>query len=123
MTAKEFYEITNGNYQNALNTMMNDDFIKRMLSKFAQNNAVGELLEAYDNKDFQKVFVAAHSIKGVAGNLALTGLYDKVIPIVEGTRNAEASSSINIDSEINDFRKEYNHLMSQLEIFLRSQFQ
>ena len=52
--------------------------------------------------------------------ISLTGLYNKVIPIVEGTRNAEANSSINIDNEINDFRNEYNHLMTQLEIFLRS---
>ena len=64
MTAKEFYEITKGDYQNALNTMMNDDFIKRMLSKFAQNNAVGELLEAYDNKDYlhgQKLHVKSRN--------------------------------------------------------------
>ena len=51
MTVKEFYEITSGDYQSALNTMMNDDFIKRMLAKFLQNNAVNDLLEAYGSNE------------------------------------------------------------------------
>lgn len=119
MTAKEFYEITKGDYQSALSTMMNDDFIKRMLSKFAANNAVGDLLDGYASKDYQKVFTMAHSLKGVTGNLALKGLYDKVIPIVELTRNPEGKASIDIDNEINDLKNEYAFLMEQLEIFLQ----
>ena len=117
MTVKEFYETTSGDYQSALNTMMNDDFIKRMLAKFLQNNAVNDLLEAYGSKDYEKVFVTAHTLKGVTGNLALISLYNKVIPIVEATRNA--NGSVNIDSEVNDFKNAYLQLKEQLEILLK----
>lgn len=119
MTTKELYEKINGNYQNALNMMMMDDFIKRMLTKFIQSNAASNLFEAYENKDYPAVFAAAHSLKGVTGNLALTSLYDKVVPIVEKTRNATPNSNIDIESEMNDFKNEYQFVIESINDFLK----
>jgi HPt (histidine-containing phosphotransfer) domain-containing protein len=118
MTVKEFYENINGSYQNALSTMMNDDFIKKMLNKFLQTNSITSLFEAYKEKDFQKVFAAGHSLKGVLGNLALDPLYNKVVPIVEKTRNIAPNSRVDLDSEINDFQNEYNLVISELKKLL-----
>lgn len=118
MTVKELYEKIHGNYEHALHTMMMDDFIKRMLTKFTQSDSAANLFEAYDNKDYPAIFAASHSFKGVAGNLALDSLFDKVVPIVEKTRNSSSDSNIDIESEMNDFKNEYQFVMSELKKFL-----
>lgn len=117
MTVKELYNTIHGDYDRAISVMMMDDFIKRMLTKFVQSDSSNELFKAYENKDYQGVFFAAHSIKGVAGNLALTSLFDKIVPIVEGTRDYN-NPSANIDKDIEDYRNEYQFVISQLKQFL-----
>lgn len=118
MTVKELYEKIHGNYQSALSMMMMDDFIKRMLTKFVQSNPGEQLFEAYQRKDYQGVFAASHSLKGVAGNLALTSIFDKAIIIVEKTRNADSNPNIDIEEEMNDFRTEYQFVLNELKNFL-----
>ena len=118
MTVKELYEKIHGNYQNALSTMMMDDFIKRMLTKFLQSDPGTGLLSAYESKDYPAVFAAAHSLKGVAGNLALDSIFNKVVPIVEKTRNASSGDAIDIESEMNDFKNEYQFVTKEIKDFL-----
>ena len=115
MNVKEFYENNHGSYTTALNMMMNDDFIKRMLSKFISSNRSLEMIECYKNKDYKGVFEAGHSLKGVAGNLALTSLYDLVVPIVEKTRNYSNMTSINLDDEIASYQKEYEQIIAAIK--------
>ena len=117
MTVKGLYEKIHGDYQRAISVMMMDDFIKRMLTKFVQSDSSEELFKAYENKDYQGVFAAAHSIKGVVGNLALTSLFDKIVPIVEATRNFD-NPSINIDKEVANYKNEHQFVMSELKKFL-----
>ena len=105
MTVKELYEKIHGNYQNALSMMMMDDFIKRMLTKFVQSNPASNLFKAYEDKDYQAVFAAAHSLKGVVGNLALTPLFEIASIITEATRNG---ATPNIDNEINTLKERYS---------------
>ena len=87
MTVQEFYEIVGGDYKTALGRLMNDDFIKRMLSKFVLKNSFDLMIDGFKNKDVKTLFEAAHSFKGVTGNLALTSLYDKTCVIVEAVRD------------------------------------
>ena len=105
MNVKQFYIDINGNYNDALAIMMNDMFVAKMLKKFMDNNAYEEILSLYKKKDYRALFAASHSLKGVAGNLALTPLYDIASTITEATRN---SDDINLDNEMADFKKIYN---------------
>lgn len=118
MTVKEFYETTHGDYQAALTTMMMDDFIKRMLGKFVQTSAAPAMFEAYEKKDYPAVFAAAHSLKGVTGNLALTSLFNKIVPIVEATRNVDAGTPVDIDEAMKEYKKEYEFIIAQINILL-----
>lgn len=118
MTAKELYDSFGGNYNNALQTMMNDMFISRMLSKFIQNNSYQQIIDGYNNKNFRGVFEGAHSLKGVCGNLALTPLYDKASVICEKTRTLNEGESVNLDLEIEDLTKTYTRIASLINDFL-----
>ena len=105
MNVKQFYIETNGSYENALAIMMNDALISRMLTKFMDNNICEQIVNAYENKDYRALFAAAHSYKGVTGNLALTPLYNISSVLTEATRN---SDDVNLDKEIEELKKLYN---------------
>ena len=112
MTVKELYDSIHGDYSRALQTMMNDAFITRMLTKFVDNNSYKDVIENYNNKDFHGVFTASHSLKGVCGNLSLTPLYEKASIICEKTRNLGEGESVNIDSEIDNLKETYERVIS-----------
>ena len=104
MDVKGFYDIVGGDYDAAKLIMMNDAFIERMLGKFFANNTYKDIIDNYEKKDFKAVFAAAHSFKGVVGNLALTPLFNLASTITEATRNQEAA---NIEKEISELKEKY----------------
>jgi len=104
MDVKRFYQTIGGNYEAALSIMMNDAFITRMLGKFFTNNTYGDVISSYENKDFAALFAASHALKGVAGNLALTPLFEISSVITEACRNGQEP---NLDAEIEECTKRY----------------
>ena len=104
MNVKQFYIDVKGNYENALAIMMNDLFIEKMLTKFIDNNAYEQLISCYEKKDYRSLFAAAHTYKGVTGNLALTPLYEIASYITEATRN---SDDVNLDDKIQELKDQY----------------
>ena len=107
MNVKELYESINGDYQRALSVMMSDSLIERMINKFMANNAYLDMVKAYENKDYASLFPLAHTFKGVAGNLALTELYEIASIITEATRNG---ATPNLDKEIDTLKERYQRL-------------
>ena len=104
MDIKKFYELTGSDYQSALAIMMNDMLIERMIKKFMEHNSYQGIIEAYEANNIKDVFAQAHSLKGVAGNLALTRLFLVASDLTEATRD---KSEANIDSEIEKLKKAY----------------
>ena len=102
MDVKQFYNDTNGDYNDALRRMMNDALIARMIAKFMSSNSISNLISLYENKDYRNVFSSAHTLKGVAGNLSLTPLYEIACTITEATRNSDGA---NLDKEIEDLKR------------------
>ena len=118
MTVKELYESFGGNYSFAIQMMMNDQFIKRMLTKFVQNNSFKDVVDSYEAKNIRGVFDASHSLKGVCGNLALTPLYEKAVVICEKTRLVHENDFIELDLEINELKEAYDLVITSLKSFL-----
>ena len=115
MDVKEFYNGVKGNYQGALSIMMNDMFIARMLTKFMSGNAIDQLVSLYEQKDYRGVFAAAHTLKGVAGNLAITPLYDIASVITEATRNKDDAD---ITKEILELKKIHELIKEQYQKYI-----
>ena len=115
MNVKQFYTDINGSYSDALAIMMNDVFIARMMKKFMENNSYKEIVSLYEQKDYRALFAAAHSYKGVTGNLALTPLYDLASFITEATRN---SDDVNLDKEIQELTRIYSLVESKYQEFI-----
>ena len=67
--------------------MNNEAFYLKLVEKAAGEAAFGKLSDALAAKDLDTAFEAAHSLKGVAGNLSLTPIYDPVAEITELLRS------------------------------------
>ena len=63
--------------------MNNEAFYLRLVNMGLDDANFGKLEEAVRNGDRKAAFEAAHALKGVMGNLALTPLYESVSEITE----------------------------------------
>ena len=63
--------------------MGNEGFYFKLIGKVVEDKSFSCLEEAVAAGDLDKAFDAAHSLKGVLGNLALTPIYQPVFEITE----------------------------------------
>ncbi len=63
--------------------MNNEGMYERFLKKFANETIYDQLASAVEEQDADKAFAAAHTLKGVCGNLSLQGLFEVVNKQVE----------------------------------------
>lgn len=68
-----------------------ESFYLRMLGMLPDDESCAQLGRALDEGNLEDAFRAAHTLKGVAGNLGLKPLYEAVCQIVEPLRRREAS--------------------------------
>ena len=115
MNVKQFYIDTGGSYNDALAIMMNDILIAKMLGKFVSGGSCLQMIELYEQKEYRSLFAAAHSLKGVAGNLALTPLYNLASFITEATRNDDGA---NLDKEINELKNIYELIKEKYQQYI-----
>lgn len=74
MTLTEFYIEVEGSYQDALSRLMNDRLITKFVLKFKNDPSFETLKAALAEDRIDDAFAAAHTLKGVALNLAFTKL-------------------------------------------------
>ena len=100
MSVKEFYVSIGGDYDRALQMLMNDAFITKLLKKFAEGNYYDELRKAREDNDVPHTFAITHTLKGVAGNLSLSPIYEKASAICEATRKKK--DGVDVSKEMDD---------------------
>lgn len=59
---------------------------QRCFLLFMEDENFALLGDALNNKEYQSAFAAAHTLKGVAGNLGLTPIYERICGLVEDLR-------------------------------------
>jgi HPt (histidine-containing phosphotransfer) domain-containing protein len=67
----------------------NEALLERFMRKFQNDPNYKELLEAVEQKDNERAFAAAHTLKGVSGNLSLAALQKQVSDQCECFRAGE----------------------------------
>lgn len=93
MTLEEFYLECGGDYQRMLKTLGSDMLIKKFVLKFLNDTSFSQLSEAISKDDIETAFTAAHTLKGVCGNLAFTKLYNSACEITEYLRAKDLESA------------------------------
>lgn len=108
MNIKAFYEVVDGNYEEALSRLMNDMLIEKFLKKFKENQKLDELEKAIESNDLEKAFMEVHTLKGVALNLALTALASACSHLTEMLRGDNKLSA-----NKNDIENSFSHIKVQ----------
>ncbi|MCH5202582.1 MAG: Hpt domain-containing protein [Oscillospiraceae bacterium] len=93
MTLEEFYLECGGDYQKMIKTLKIDMLIKKFVLKFLNDTSFSLLSEAIAKDDTEAAFTAAHTLKGVCGNLAFTRLYNSACEITEHLRVKDLESA------------------------------
>lgn len=90
MSKKEFFEAAGVDYDAALSRFMgNEGLLTRFLKKFMDDPNFLNLQGAIDKGDVDAAFRAAHTLKGVAGNLSLSELYNHASKIADMLRGGD----------------------------------
>ncbi|WP_125144299.1 Hpt domain-containing protein [Clostridium transplantifaecale] len=84
---REILESYGVDYDNTMTRFLgNETFYLKILGRLPQDNNLAALEDALDKGDLGTAFEAAHTIKGLAGNLGLQSIYEAVSAMVEPLR-------------------------------------
>lgn len=109
MTLTELYQEIGGDYDQALRVMRVEKLMDKHLRRFPDNGVVEGLLAAGESMDPEKLFEAAHAVKGVCSNLGLVNLSEAASEITEEYRpgNARKLSDDEVKAKIESIRRMY----------------
>ena len=117
MTLKELYTMIGGNYDQAVRVMKMDKLIDRYVRKFKNSNVGEALSEAGAAMDGQKLFEAAHAMKGVCGNLGFDDLANAADAITEEFRpgNPRSMSDAEVAERLSAIDAMYKKAVAGIE--------
>ena len=73
--------------------LQNEALMMKFLGRFPAATSCARLREAMERGDVAQAFEAAHTLKGVAGNLSLKRLYEALTPMVEELRAGDLAAA------------------------------
>ena len=76
MNIKECYDKAGANYEDALNRLGSDMLVECFALKFLQDDSFKQLTDGLAEKDGEKAFRGARTLKGVCVNLGFDNLYE-----------------------------------------------
>ena len=86
MTEREFYEKIGGDYQEAIGRLMKDTLIRKFVLRFPADPSFEGLRAALDAENWDEAFTCAHTLKGVALNLAFARLSQTAVALTDALR-------------------------------------
>lgn len=101
------------NIDTALERFMGkEELLVRFLKKFREDNNYALLKEAIADKRYKDAFTAAHTLKGLCGNLSLVNLFDIVHDEVEYLRNDKYAEAEEVFPKV---ESEYERVIAILD--------
>ena len=94
---REMFEVYGADYNSTMARFMGKEamYLKFLDMLFKDDN-LEKLGTALEQQDYEAAFAAAHTLKGVVGNMGLTPLFNAVCAIVESLRKREVPEDYNV---------------------------
>lgn len=113
MTTKELYDEIGANYDEVVHRLIKESLVQRFVIKFAKDDSTFEqLCQTMQEKDYKEAFKAAHTLKGVTLNLALTNLST---PTCELTENLRAGGDENAPALFEKVKEQYELTIAKIK--------
>ncbi len=123
MTAPELYERIGGSYGDARRILQTDKLIGKYIVKLLDDRSAEALFSAAEAHDDAALFNAAHTMKGVCGNLGLTSLANAASALAEEFRPGSARTMDNAEVErrVEALRADYARTLTGIRAFAAEQ--
>lgn len=87
MSLQECYTAFGGNYKDVVARLFSEALVRKFVLKFLEDQSFSDLCSAMEAADYEKAFIAAHTLKGVCQNLSFTRLYQSSNQLTEELRS------------------------------------
>ncbi len=113
MTVQEVYKQINGDYENVISRLATEERVEKYLRRFLETTDFADLKEAVTRDDWEKAFLAVHTLKGMALNLGFSNLAKYSSDLTEELRGGLKSESAarNYYSKVSE---EYKHTVDAI---------
>lgn len=95
--------------------MGNEDLLERFLKKFLNDSNYEKLMTAIEEGNQEDALTAAHTLKGVTGNLAMTELFDLLTSQVSAFRNDNWDEAVKLMPAISQSHERLVSVISSME--------
>lgn len=89
MELEEFYKQVGGNFEDVKRRLLNEEFIRKFVLKFKDDETFDNLIDAFDKADYKEAFRFIHTLKGTSVNLGFDDLYQASCNLTECLREKE----------------------------------
>lgn len=123
MTLAELYERIGGSYGDAKRVLQMDKLIGKYIVKFLDDRSAEALFDAAEAHNDAALFDAAHTMKGVCGNLGLTSLAAEASALAEEFRpgSARTMDDAEIERRVDALRADYARTLEGIRAFAAEQ--
>ena len=90
MTVQECYAAMGGNYDEVVGRLRTDERVQKFLMLFLKDTSFSDLENGIRSGNVEEAFRAAHTLKGICGNLSLTKLLALAEELTEALRGKAA---------------------------------
>lgn len=112
MTIKELYDVIGGNYEDLMTRIPKENMIERFVRKYVDCKEFDKLAEAYEAKDYKRLFETSHNLKGMSANLSFSKINKTITEICEAVRKGEPK--IDLSELMATAQKDYELLVNTI---------
>ena len=120
MTIEEFYSIMGGDWDGIKRRLGNDALIAKLSLKFLSANEYSEIGDAINNRDWEKAFLNAHTLKGVALNLGYNELAKAASALTELLRPRKLDNPREAERLYLSITSEHNKVINAINVYKES---
>ena len=120
MTIQECYQQFGGDFDEVKKRLPSEALIKKFIAKFLDDRSFPDLQTALEEGSRESAFRAAHTLKGVCGNLSLSKLMNSASKLTELLRSETEAIPEAADVLFEEVRNDYELTVSAIRSFLDS---
>ena len=120
MTIEECYSIMGGDWDGIKRRLGNDALIAKLSLKFLSAKENSEIGDAINNRDWEKAFLNAHTLKGVALNLGYNELAKAASALTELLRPRKLDNPREAERLYLSITSEHNKVINAINVYKES---
>ena len=120
MTIEECYSIMGGDWDGIKRRLGNDALIAKLSLKFLSAEEYSEIGDAINNRDWEKAFLNAHTLKGVALNLGYNELAKAASALTELLRPRKLDNPREAERLYLSITSEHNKVINAINVYKES---